>query len=333
MGANGRADTNKAAPGKEMASDDEPEELSVDSGWRHTVGGWFRKRWHIPRVAMVLLCCLALGLGASGSLAWIHQHRQHQPRIAARVLDPSMSSQDDADYLAGVAIRNTGKTAVTVDKIRLTVPGYKSSGAPEKDKARLKPGHTTNVFHPLTPDCDVAHPNGPATIHVHTRGQGQGGHWTTQTVPQVPFDTTHGKAAHLRHCSGIAGIELKTLHTATSGDVLKLRVRLTFDSSAEALPQQAEKRKDVRVTKLALRLFHKQIRVSFTPSSQHGKHVSLPATGTLRIRTKHCDTTSTSPASLDAAVATSSRDLGTTSVNYDPQAAARILKFTTKHCS
>lgn len=325
-------DTREAVPGDGTTSDDEAEELSVESRWRHTFGGWFRKRWHIPRVAVLLLCCLALGLGAFGSAGWIHQHRSTSPRIATRVLDPKVSSRDDADFLAGVAIRNTGTKPVTVDKVRLTVPGYKRSGAPEKDKTRLKPGHTANVFHPLTPDCDVAHPKGPGTIHVHAHGQSQDGQWTTRTVPQIPFEGSYGKAAHVRHCSGIAGIQLKTRHTAKSGEMLKLRVRLTFDSSAETLPQRAEKQKDVRVTKLAPRLLRKQIRVSFKPSGQHGKHISLPATGTLRIRTKHCNTLSTSPPELNAAVSTSSRDLGTTSINYDPQAAARILSFTAKHC-
>lgn len=315
----------------EDSSAPEAEELSVDNRWRGAVAGWFPRRWQ-SWVAALLILCLGLGAGTVGTYAWIRHQRQQRPRIEATLFETQTSGAGGRDVPIEVRVRNAGHKTVTVDKVRLSVPGFKIKSGGFDETKKLSPHETTDISYQLTPDCDTD-AKGPARVRARTHGHGQQKRWTTEAVPRHAPDAVGDLGtAHLADCSKIAGIQMKMRHASTSGDVLTMRVRLGATAPPSRHGHQ-KTAKNVRLSRLASEDSPGMIRVSFHAPGRHGsKSTKLPADATVRVRVSDCDWALNRPARMRASVQALG-DAGDIAVEYDAKTAARILSFTTDRCS
>ncbi|QDP97218.1 hypothetical protein FOE78_15930 [Microlunatus elymi] len=315
--------------GEPQVSD--PEQLD-SGGWQDSLVRRLRRRGRLA-VVVLLVTVSAFALGVGGTYLWMSQQRRHQPRIDAALYDmPSEFWTSNGRRAAvGIRLRNAATEPVTIEQAQLSRPGFDVL-SPGLQKARTIAGNeVTEVPYSLSPDCRVPQVLGPTTLRLLAHAPGRSAQWLTITIPQPAADAAQNTFAgmHFQSCFKVGSIKLTTLRTSTSGGVLTLRVRLATEPGVGFGQPQP-----VRLLKVTAQQDPDVIKASFTSSgSRPGKPIDLPATGVLQLRIAGGQCAApVYPMDLDASVGTSADTRDHVGMNYDAEAAAAVLDFTTKHC-
>ncbi len=314
--------------------DAESEELSLGS-WRDPIARWFRSRWRIGLICLIVLC-IGLGVGGFGGHIWTKRHQQRRPRISA-TLYQSGSYRGGKHNKVNLRLHNAGGKHVTIDKALLHIPGFDVESGGLDHQRKISHKASTDIPYRASADCKVR-PKGAATARVRVRGPHEDKQWVTERIPLRPGGAWNSLVElHNGGCRGPSWIKMKTLRVSSrSGSVLALRVRLTPKTQTDKKP-----RKRVRLYELQSNAEvsdSDKLRVSFRSSKSKGSFTRLPATGTLKIKMKKikdCDSQlPPEPLPLTASLKATNYDSDSamTYVNYDLRAAAAVLNFTEKHC-
>lgn len=309
-----------------MDEESDTEELSTGS-WRDRFA---RLRWRTA-ATMVIVFCLGLALGGYGLHVWTQQRQPPAPRLDVslhQINSPiAPEARGDNSAAVGLQLHNSGDEQVSIDEVRVEIPGFEKAGGLDKPK-KLGSDKSVEISYPLALDCDT-HPTGPATVRVQAHTPGQAKKWITRHVPQSPIDSTSDQLSTTQadQCSGISDLQMETRKPSSRSDnVLTLRVRLT-------VPTQSSDNASVRVRLRHLQtMLYGGTQVSFhTAGNNQNQQIALPATGKLRIRVKHCGRFEY-PMSLNAAVSTRSHKYDHIPLQYDPRAARDVLDYTIRRC-
>jgi hypothetical protein len=300
------------------------EELRVGN-WRDQLGGWLRRKWRVGLIFLIVFC-LGLAIWGYAVHAWTNRQQHHRPRIAATLYQFSVGS----GHQVGLRLRNRGPDRVTIDKIELHVPGFRSSSDGLHPPETLAPHGSADASLELSPDCR-AKPRGAASVRLRVQPRNRTTRWVTDKIPLAPTKAqTNFGDNHIQSCTeSHFWLKLKTLQVSSAaGDTLIMRVRLSPEIQAGDGPRH-------RVRRLRLAPGESgdygEIEASFQ-SSRHDRSSAWPETGTLRIRAKKlkkCAKLPSEPVPLEAVTGSAGE---TVDVSYDFRAAAAILRFTKKHC-
>ncbi|MGH3320144.1 MAG: hypothetical protein ACRDN9_08185 [Streptosporangiaceae bacterium] len=294
--------------------------------------GRLPSRWRV-RGTVALAFCVGLALGGYGVHNWAAS--QHAPRVRFEAgLYMSQASVRDTAQV-GLRLRNLSRYRVTVDRVRMDVPGFAvESGGLHDPQTVIKHG-SAEVWYVLSPICSGV-PTSIGTVRLRVHRAGGDKRWVATHVllgPSYALASLTNFRVTMCHQHRHLHLRLTTIHVSRRPDgSLTLRLRLGAATRADgeggrppSTPRLAQVRSHVPGARVWLTLPERQGKQQSVP---------LPAVAVLHVQARRCGVLrqSTSAPLLHAELETSSGRT-TVYVTGDLTYTASTLEYFADRCA